>query len=551
MSMSTALNNALGGLSAASRGAAVVSGNIANALTPGYAKRTLELATSQISGNGVQVVGVTRHHDPVLAANLRAADADLALNSAIADFHSRFEALVGTPDDAASVSARLVDFENSLITAASNPGSAERLDQVARSGDDLARALNDASEGLREMRSDADRKIGSYVETLNTTLKDIEDLNARIPAVQNAGGDINGLLDRRQVLIDQVNELIPVNVVARDNNRVSLYSDGGLILLEGSAAEFAFTTTGDTKPHMTIGNGLLSGLEINGQPVRTSGENAQIRGGALMAQFQIRDELSIEAQVQLDAVAQDLIERFETPGLDPTAMARVAQISESEFVGCQCGIMDQLVSTSGAAGHAVLIDCAELTTRAIPLPADLAVMIVHSGISRGLVDGEYNTRRAQCEQAAAQLGVAQLRDADLQQLEQMRKHLPDTVFRRARHVITENARTLAAADCLAGHDLAGLRELMMASHASMKNDFEITVPGVDELVGILQDAIGEAGGARMTGGGFGGAVVALLPATQVAQVTAAVRERYRTPAGQPPEVMIEQAAAGAGPLTLA
>lgn len=321
MSMSTALNNALGGLSAASRGAAVVSGNIANALTPGYARRTLELATSQIAGNGVQIVGVTRHHDPVLAANLRAADADLALNSAIADFHAGFETLVGKPGDAASVSARLIDFENSLITAASNPGSAERLDQVARAGDDLARALNDASEGLRDMRSDADRKIGSYVDTLNASLKDIEDLNARIPAVQNAGGDINGLLDRRQVLIDQVNELIPVNVVARDNNRVSLYSDGGLILLEGRAAEFTFTTTGNTKPHMTVGNGLLSGLDMNGQPVRTSGETAQIRGGALMAQFQIRDELSIEAQAQLDAVARDLIERFETPGLDPTALA--------------------------------------------------------------------------------------------------------------------------------------------------------------------------------------------------------------------------------------
>jgi flagellar hook-associated protein 1 FlgK len=131
------------------------------------------------------------------------------------------------------------------------------LDQVARIGSDLAASLNRASEGLRQLRSDADRTIGSQIANLNQTLKDIEDLNARIPAIRNSGGDINAFLDQRQVLIDQVNELIPVNVVPRDNDHVSVYSDGGLILLEGKAAEFSFTTTGDTQPHMTVGNGVV------------------------------------------------------------------------------------------------------------------------------------------------------------------------------------------------------------------------------------------------------------------------------------------------------
>lgn len=318
MNMSTALNNALGGLTAASRGAAVVSGNIANALTPGYERRSLELATSPISGNGVRTVGVTRHQDPVLTANRRTTDADLAWHTAVSDFHTRFEGLVGTVDDPTSLAARLSSFESSLITAASLPDSTERLDQVARAGRDLANNLNTASEGLRQVRSDADRKIGAQIEKLNQTLQDIEDLNDKIPAIRNSGGDIGALLDQRQVLIDQVNELVPVNVVARDNDRVSLYSDGGLILLEGKAAEFTFSTTGETKPHMTVSNGLLSGLEMNGQPVRTNGDNAQIRGGALQAQFEIRDDLAVEAQVQLDSVARDLVERFETPGLDPT-----------------------------------------------------------------------------------------------------------------------------------------------------------------------------------------------------------------------------------------
>ncbi|WP_299662404.1 flagellar hook-associated protein FlgK [uncultured Ruegeria sp.] len=321
MNMSTALNNALGGLSAASRGAAVVSGNIANALTPGYARRSLELATSPISGNGVRVVGVTRHQNPVLIANRRATDADLAAAKTVSKFHSGLEKLVGTADNATSIAARLATFESSLITAASLPDSAQRLDQAARAAGDLSRVLNTASEGLRHMRSDADRTIGKHVDTLNQTLKDVEKLNARIPAIRNSGGDIGALLDQRQILIDQINELVPVNTIARANDQISLYSDGGLILLEGTAAEFSFTTTGDTKPHMTVGNNLLSGLEANGQPVRINGDFAQIKGGALMAQFSVRDERAVEAQADLDAVARDLIERFETAGLDPTSIA--------------------------------------------------------------------------------------------------------------------------------------------------------------------------------------------------------------------------------------
>ncbi|MEM9620512.1 MAG: galactokinase [Pseudomonadota bacterium] len=249
------------------------------------------------------------------------------------------------------------------------------------------------------------------------------------------------------------------------------------------------------------------------------------------------------------AVALSLQHVWQLSGLDAVELARVAQISESDFVGCQCGIMDQLTSTSGQAGHVVLIDCDQLTTQAVPVPADMAVMIVHSGISRGLVDGEYNTRRAQCEQAAAQLGVAQLRDADMSLLHAHSSILEDVVYRRARHVITENQRTLDAADCLAQGDLAGLGKLMAASHTSMRDDFEITVPGVDQLVEVLQAAIGPMGGARMTGGGFGGAVVALLPATAVAEVTQVVRQKYQTPAGQAPEVMIERPVAGAGLVT--
>ena len=320
MNLSTAFNNAVSGLTASSRGTSVVSDNIANAQTPGYARRSLELTTNTISGTGVRTVGVVRNHDPVLTANRRTTDADLAYQSALSGFHTGVEGVIGTADDPTSLANRLAEFDSSLITAASLPDSSERLDQVARTGRDLATSINAASEGVRQLRSDADRMIGTQVDRLNQTLRDIEELNAKIPQVKFAGGDTGALLDQRQVLIDQVNALVPVNAVPRSNDQVSLYADGGLILLEGTAAEFSFTTTGDTKPHMNVANGLLSGLQMNGNPVRTSGDTAQIRGGALMAQFEIRDELAVEAQANLDSVARDLIERSETPGLDHTAL---------------------------------------------------------------------------------------------------------------------------------------------------------------------------------------------------------------------------------------
>ena len=245
------------------------------------------------------------------------------------------------------------------------------------------------------------------------------------------------------------------------------------------------------------------------------------------------------------AVALVLKHLTAMPNMEATELAHIAQDAESNFVGCKCGIMDQLVSTHGIDDHAVLIDCANLATEAIAVPDDLAIMIVHSGISRGLVDGAYNQRRMQCEQAAAQLGVAQLRDATEEQLSRYQPKMDHTIFRRARHVITENTRTLKAAQALKKGDMASLRTLMAASHESMRQDFEITVPGIDQLVHVVQSVLGEIGGARMTGGGFGGAVVAILPHGECSRVADFIRAGYQTPAGTLPDVMIEKPAAGA------
>jgi galactokinase len=207
--------------------------------------------------------------------------------------------------------------------------------------------------------------------------------------------------------------------------------------------------------------------------------------------------------------------------------------------------MDQLVSARAEAGHALLIDCRSLEAQSITMPPDIAVMIVHSGIARGLVDGAYNLRRAQCEAAAAHYGVAALRDVGTGQLSDDRGTLDAETFRRARHVVSENARTCAAAEALVQHDLAQLGSLMAASHVSMRDDFEITLPPLDALVDLLVDAIGGDGGARMTGGGFGGAVVALMPQSRVEPVREKIYAQYRTPSGTPPAITIETAQAGA------
>ena len=184
--------------------------------------------------------------------------------------------------------------------------------------------------------------------------------------------------------------------------------------------------------------------------------------------------------------------------------ALIAQAAENRFVGMACGIMDQMIAARGVAEHAVVIDCRTLDCTPQRLPVGVAIAIVNSRVARGLVDSAYNERRRQCEAAAAALGVAALRDADAAMLEARRNAMDPLVHARARHIVSENDRVLATFDAMGRGDLAAIGELMRASHASMRDDFQITVPAIDRLADIANAAIGGAGGARMTGGGFGG-----------------------------------------------
>lgn len=221
------------------------------------------------------------------------------------------------------------------------------------------------------------------------------------------------------------------------------------------------------------------------------------------------------------------------------------QHAENTFVGCNCGIMDQLISAQGQQGHAVLIDCRSLDSKAVPLPAGLAVMIINSNVKRGLVDSEYNTRRQQCEAAAATFGVKALRDLSPELLQSRIGELDPLVAKRARHVVTENARTEQAAVALAQGDIARLSQLMAQSHLSMRDDFEITVPAIDYLVELVGAELGQTGGVRMTGGGFGGCVVALVPEAQVEPIKALIAANYAAKTGLTADVFVCTASQGA------
>lgn len=235
---------------------------------------------------------------------------------------------------------------------------------------------------------------------------------------------------------------------------------------------------------------------------------------------------------------------------EPTQWAQWAQQAENHFVGTQCGIMDMWISATAQAHCASLLDCRTLASETCHVPEGLQVVIINSKIRRGLVGSEYNLRRQQCEQAARHFGANSLRDVTLDQLLAAREIMDPVVFARAHHILTENARTLRMAQALREDSVPVVSRLMAESHASMRDDFAITVPAIDQLVAIVSSIVGERGGVRMTGGGFGGCVVALMPPELVGACEAALAQQYRSPDDVPAEVYRPAISAGAGCITL-
>ncbi|MDZ7703522.1 MAG: galactokinase [Trueperaceae bacterium] len=228
----------------------------------------------------------------------------------------------------------------------------------------------------------------------------------------------------------------------------------------------------------------------------------------------------------------------------PATMARLAQQAENDWVGVNCGIMDQLASAAGREGHALLIDCRNLETEAVPLPSNTAVVVLDTGTRRGLVGSAYNDRRQQCDQAAEALDVQALRDVTVEALEQHADTLPALTYRRARHVVGENRRVLEATDAMRRHDPVTLGKLMDASHDSLRDDFEVSSDALNIMVTCAQQQPG-CYGARMTGAGFGGCAVALVDVDAVDAFTEAVVSAYKEKSDNDPEVYVCHASDGA------
>lgn len=274
--------------------------------------------------------------------------------------------------------------------------------------------------------------------------------------------------------------------------------------------------------------------------------NDQFGGADLVISGNVPQGAGLSSSASLEVAVGKVFQQLYHLPLDGAQLALNGQEAENQFVGCNCGIMDQLISALGKKDHALLIDCRSLGTKAVSMPKGVAVVIINSNFKRTLVGSEYNTRREQCETGARFFSQKALRDVSLETFNAVAGELDPVVAKRVRHVLTENARTVAAAAALAEGDLIKMGELMAASHASMRDDFEITVPQIDTLVEIVKAAIGDKGGVRMTGGGFGGCVVALVPEALVDEVKQAVESQYQAKTGIKETFYVCKPSAGAG-----
>ena len=331
--------------------------------------------------------------------------------------------------------------------------------------------------------------------------------------------------------------VLPIAIGQRTEVAASWTGDGEVAVISSSAGgpvRFPVTTRpGEVGGWASYVAGVIWSLRRAGHPV----------GGARIA---VASTVPMGAGLSLSAALEAAVAVALTdPSVEPADLVRVAHDAEVTYVGVPCGVMDQTVVLTARAGHALLLDVSRLESRHIPLQLsdhDLALMVVDTRVSHRLSDGGYGARRRECEAAAVVLGLPTLREADMASVDD--PALPDHLRARVRHVVTENARVLEVARLLEeGADPRLVGTHLTASHASMRDDFEITVPEVDAAVAAALGA--GAYGARMTGGGFGGCVIALLETAALGSVGRAVATAFQPEGWVPPVVFEAEASAGA------
>lgn len=322
MSISSAISNAVSGLTAASRGTELVSSNIANALTPGYARRELELSSRPSErGGGVNVAGVNRILNAGLLADSRITQADVGASGTTSDFHVAMEQLFGTGQEASSLGQMLTALESALTSAAARPDSETRLDNVLTAATGLADKLNTMSESIQAERTAADSAISKDVARLNAALEQVAVLNKQIVSLSAQGKDAPSLVDTRQAVIDGIADIVPVKEVPRENGRIALFTVGGAILLDGTEpASISFESAGNITPQMSLANGALARLTFNGKEL-SAGQMDMFSGGTISANFAIRDEVAPEYQQQIDGFAREIYDRLADPAVDSSLNA--------------------------------------------------------------------------------------------------------------------------------------------------------------------------------------------------------------------------------------
>lgn len=320
MVISQALNNALSGLNAAKHGAELASSNIANALTPGYGVRRLELSARDHGGlgAGVRIEGLTRQSDPFLLSERRLADANAGHHKNLAASLKQIEAWFGAVGSEARLTGSVARVEKSFISAATDPSSAVRLEDAVNSLSNLANTTRKIAGNLSVMRERAEQDILSQVDRLNSALHRIDKLNDDIVRLGQNGHPISGLYDQRQKIIDQISEIVPLRQISRGQGRIALMSRDGEMLVDHDVREIGFTSAGVITPDMTFAGGGLGGLTINGNPVPGGGATGLLRGGSLEAAFILRDKVTPDAQNRLDQFAENLLSRVSDSSIDTT-----------------------------------------------------------------------------------------------------------------------------------------------------------------------------------------------------------------------------------------
>jgi galactokinase len=328
-----------------------------------------------------------------------------------------------------------------------------------------------------------------------------------------------------------------VGIAPRDDRKLALYSENYGEAHDAGLEELGTRGSGHWADYPL---GVAWALQEAGYRLR--GANIYIAGDVpLGAGLSSSAAIEVSTGYALLSVANHAIDR--------TKLALLCQRAENEYVGMRCGIMDQFVSCQGRAGHALMLDCRSLDYRALKLPPPVRLVICNTMVKHKLQAGEYNVRRAECEEAVRKLasalsGIRSLRDVTFEQLAEHRSLLSDTLYRRCRHIISENQRVLDGADLFERGKTEGLRELMVASHESMRDDYEISCRELDVMVEVAGRQRGVYG-ARMTGGGFGGCTINFVDVEHATEFQRKVAAEYESAIGLHPDIYICEASQGA------